>query len=107
MRAALILAALIGGLFRTQAAPPSTTRPRIVTTVFPVYCLTRLVAGETANVMNLLPNGAGPHDYQFTPQDFRLLAGADLILLNGLGLEDWLVIPINYPITRLPDYPIT
>src|SRR5439155_9538722 len=36
------------------------------------------------------PPNVSPHDYQFSPKDLRKLREADLMVLNGLGLEDWL-----------------
>jgi zinc/manganese transport system substrate-binding protein len=48
------------------------------------------VAGQAAEVENLLPPGAGPHDYSFTPKDAVRLHGADVLVVNGLGLETWL-----------------
>jgi len=62
----------------------------IVTSFLPLYCWAVNVAGEYAQVENLLPMGAEPHDYAFTPGDARKLARADLIVVNGLGLESWL-----------------
>jgi ABC-type Zn uptake system ZnuABC Zn-binding protein ZnuA len=41
-------------------------------------------------VENLLPPGVGPHDYAFRPSDVRRLYGADVLVVNGLGLEEWL-----------------
>jgi zinc transport system substrate-binding protein len=65
-------------------------RLKIVSSFLPVYCVAANVAGDLADVENLLPAGVGPHDYQFTPRDLRTLASADLLVVNGLGLEDWL-----------------
>jgi len=64
-------------------------KPRVVTSFFPVYCWVANVAGEHATVENLLPPRAEPHEYAFTPSDARKLAKADLIVVNGLGLEGW------------------
>jgi zinc/manganese transport system substrate-binding protein len=66
------------------------TRPHIVTSFLPFYCWTVNVAGTNANVENLLPPRAEPHEYAFTPGDARKLAQADLIIVNGLNLEGWL-----------------
>jgi len=65
-------------------------RPNVVTSFFPIYCWTASVAGEHAAVENLLPTRAEPHEYAFTPGDARKLGRADLIVVNGLGLEAWL-----------------
>ena len=70
----------------SSAAP----RPRIVTSFFPLYCWTVNVAGEFADVENLLPGRVDPHAYSFTTSDARKLTSADLIVVNGLGLESWL-----------------
>jgi zinc transport system substrate-binding protein len=71
-------------------APAGERKLTILTTILPVYCFTANVAGDLARVENLLPPGVGPHDYQFTPRDLRRLAEADVIVLNGLELENWL-----------------
>ncbi len=65
-------------------------RIRVVTTFLPIYVFTANVAGDAAEVVNLLPPGVGPHDYSFTPADIRLLASADVVVVNGLGLESWM-----------------
>ncbi len=43
----------------------------------------REVAGDRATVHALIPPGQDPHTYQLTAADLRLLAEADLVLLNG------------------------
>lgn len=63
---------------------------RVLTSFLPMYCFAANVAGDKAEVENLLPATVGPHDYQFTPQDRRKLSKANLIVVNGLGLESWL-----------------
>lgn len=63
---------------------------KVLTSFLPVYCFVSNVAGEYADVENFLPQGSGPHDYQFTPRDIRKLSDADLVFINGLGIESWL-----------------
>jgi zinc transport system substrate-binding protein len=63
---------------------------KVVTSFLPVYAFTTSIAGDLIEVENLLPAGVGPHDYQFSPRDIRKLREADLLVVNGLGLEDWL-----------------
>jgi len=62
-------------------------------TVFPVWILLQEIAGDVpgVNVDLLLPAGSGcPHDYAMTPADRRRLARADVLVMNGLGLEGFL-----------------
>ena len=61
--------------------------------MFPVWLLLRQVARDVPDVTVslLLPAGTGcPHDYSMTPQDRRALARADVLVVNGLGLESFL-----------------
>ncbi|MBI3415572.1 MAG: zinc ABC transporter substrate-binding protein [Verrucomicrobia bacterium] len=84
--------ALVLGCFLTVVGLPAAAPPRIkvVTSFLPLYCLATALAGEAAQVENLLPAGLSPHEYAFSPSDLRKLKDADLIIINGLGLESWL-----------------
>ena len=62
-------------------------------TVFPIWILLHEIAHDVpgVNVNLLLPAGSGcPHDYAMTPNDRRRLAKADILVMNGLGLEGFL-----------------
>lgn len=80
----------IAVLFFAAAAIAADARLHVVTSFFPIYCWTLNIAGTDAQVDNLLPMRSEPHDYAFTPSDARKLANADLVAVNGLGLENWL-----------------
>jgi len=58
------------------------------TTVF--ADIVRNVGGDRVSVISIVPAGAGPEDYEPRPDDARKLAGADLIVSNGVGLDDFL-----------------
>ena len=47
------------------------------------------VAGDAANVVSVTKPGAEIHNYRPTPKDIARTRGADLILWNGLNLEQW------------------
>jgi ABC-type Zn uptake system ZnuABC Zn-binding protein ZnuA len=82
--------ASIGILFFATALVAAEARLHVVTSFLPLYCWTVNVAGEFAEVDNLLPPRSEPHEYAFTPGDARKLGRADLIVINGAGLETWL-----------------
>src|SRR6187401_834648 len=63
---------------------------RILSTFLPGYCIAANVAGNLAQVENLLPGTVSVHDYQLTPADLRKIASADVIVVNGLGMESFL-----------------
>jgi zinc/manganese transport system substrate-binding protein len=48
------------------------------------------VAGEAATVEVLMPIGANPHSYEASARQAARLRDADLIVANGLGLEEGL-----------------
>ncbi len=66
-----------------------TTKVKIVTSIAPLYCFTAQIAGPDAEVLCLLST-KGPHDYSPTTFDQKLIARADIFIVNGLGLEEFL-----------------
>ncbi|MDJ0508843.1 MAG: zinc ABC transporter substrate-binding protein [Crocosphaera sp.] len=64
--------------------------PKIVTTFLPVHLFTKAVVGDTGQVDILISPGKEVHDYQATPEDAKLLAQADVLVENGLGMEAFL-----------------
>ncbi len=63
---------------------------KVVTTFLPIYAHTKSIAGDLADVRSLVESGAEPHHFQFKPSDMKKLKEANLIIINGLGIEDWL-----------------
>lgn len=71
---------------------------RVLCTTFPVYQITRNVAAghDGVKVELLLPASLGcPHHYSLTPQDMQKLACADVLVVNGLGMEEFLGTPLE------------
>jgi ABC-type Zn uptake system ZnuABC Zn-binding protein ZnuA/ABC-type Mn2+/Zn2+ transport system permease subunit len=62
---------------------------RVVASTPQVADIARQVAGDGAQITTLLRPGADPHDYEPRPEDVRAVAGADLVLASGLGLDPW------------------
>ena len=70
----------------------------VLCTTFPIYQVTRnVVQGrDGVNLQLMLPSSMGcPHDYALTPQDMRKLAEADVLVINGLGMEEFLGAPVE------------
>jgi zinc transport system substrate-binding protein len=87
MRIRFPLAVLLGWLvpvFVCQA------KIAILTTFAPVECFASNIAGDVADVAVLVPPNAGPHDYSFSPADIQKIAKANVLVMNGAGLENWL-----------------
>jgi zinc/manganese transport system substrate-binding protein len=62
----------------------------IVTSFLPIQSHTLAIAGDHANVKQLMAKDTGPHDFQLTPADVKKLSNADLLIINGAGIEEWL-----------------
>ncbi len=65
-------------------------RPLVAASFSILADFTRGVAGEQVRVVTLAPAGAEVHEWELSPRNFIDLEGADLVLINGLGLEQWL-----------------
>ncbi len=73
-----------------QAQVPPEGELKVVTTTLFVTDFTKAVAGDRAEATYLIPTNVGPHDYQAKPEDARTIAEADVLVKNGLGLEEYL-----------------
>jgi ABC-type Zn uptake system ZnuABC Zn-binding protein ZnuA len=83
------------GVFRFAGAKAAAAdRPlRVTATTTQVADFVRIVtAGTGAHVVGVLPANVDPHDYEAVPGDLEKVASADIIVENGVGIEDeWLV----------------
>lgn len=73
------------------AAAPVAPALNVLTSTYPIWLLTRAVADGVPGVEVRLLVAAGtgcPHDYAPTPADLLRIEQADLIVINGLGMED-------------------
>ena len=75
--------------FGVGLAAAAQERPKVVTTFTILADMARNVAGDAADVESLTKPGAEIHYYQPTPGDILRARGADLVLRNGLNLEQW------------------
>jgi zinc transport system substrate-binding protein len=76
----------------------------VLCTTFPIYQITRNVTqGSTSvNVELMLPATLGcPHDYSLTPKDMQKIDKADVLIINGLGMEEFMGAPLKTTNRRL------
>ena len=82
-----VIAVMILGLGPDRAM--AANKFKVVTTFTVIADMARNVAGDAAIVASITKPGAEIHNYQPTPRDIVAAQGADLILWNGLNLEQW------------------
>jgi zinc/manganese transport system substrate-binding protein len=63
---------------------------RVVATVPVLADLARMLTGPQAGVRSLVPVGSDPHLFQPTAEHLRQLAGVQLVVANGGGLDPWI-----------------
>src|SRR5438132_754276 len=98
-RVAVLVALLLAGWAAGSALhgrrfdpwSPRGGRIRVLTTIFPLYDFARTIGGPDVEVRNLLPPGVDPHEFALSPRDAELVAGADLIIANGAGIDDFIL----------------
>ncbi|WP_137133584.1 metal ABC transporter substrate-binding protein [Rhizobium sp. FKY42] len=71
------------------ASSHAAEKPKVVTTFTIIADMARNVAGDAADVESITKPGAEIHNYQPTPRDILRARDADLVLRNGLNLEQW------------------
>ena len=62
-------------------------RLQVVATVSPITNIVYNVSGDLVDLSGLVPAGADSHTFEMAPSGAVTLAGADLIFINGLDLE--------------------
>jgi len=59
----------------------------VTTTVAPISSIVRNVAGPRINLRGIVPDGVNSHTFEPAPSDAVILSAADLLIMNGLFLE--------------------
>src|SRR5215207_741363 len=59
----------------------------VATTVAPISSIVRNIGGDRINLRGIVPDGTNSHTFEPAPSDAVILALADLVIINGLQLE--------------------
>jgi ABC-type Zn uptake system ZnuABC Zn-binding protein ZnuA len=65
----------------------STEKLNVVTSVSPISNIVKNVAGEKIILTGLVPEGVNSHTFELVPSDVVKVNDADLVIIDGLGLE--------------------
>jgi zinc/manganese transport system substrate-binding protein/manganese/iron transport system substrate-binding protein len=94
------LAAIALGACQASGSSPSaptgsgaTSGPgaiKVVTTTTVFADIVQNVGGSRVAATSIIPPGVGPEDYEPKPDDAKKLADANLVVSNGVGLDDFL-----------------
>ena len=93
--AALASLVLVAGCNGSAASPsPSESSEAaadytVIATTSVFADLAQLALGDNVMIETIVPAGVDVHTFEPSPADAQKLAGADLIVMNGLGLDEW------------------
>ena len=89
-----VLAAVVAGGCATGGKPDRSGADagplKVVATTTVLADLVAQVGGDHVQVESIVPKGGEVHTFDPRPSNIRRLAEADVVFLNGLGLDDWL-----------------
>jgi len=88
--ASVVAVAATAGLLTGCAPSTAAARPLVVVTTNILGDVVGELVGDEAEVLVLMPPGADPHSFEISAQTAARLRDAELIVANGLGLEEGL-----------------
>ena len=98
----LVTAACSGRGGSSSGAPADPDAIDVVATTTVLADLVRQVGGAHVAASSLVPPGGEVHTFDPTPADIARVADADLIVTNGLGLDEWVAALARDSGTRAP-----
>lgn len=85
----LIIVAAVIALIGPKTEDTDNGKLNVSATYYPLFEFAKHVAGDKAQVKNLTPTAAEPHDFEPTPKNMADLQKADVLIYNGGSLEPW------------------
>ena len=74
----------------SESGDESSERLTVIATIYPLGYFAERVGGDRAEVTVLVDPGVEAHGYELTSSELLKLGDADVIVMNGLGLEPWM-----------------
>jgi len=88
-RVALALAVVVAGMASLAGcASDGAQRPTVVVTTNILGDIVHALAGDVLEVVTFMPRDADPHSFELSARDAATMRSADLVVSNGLGLEE-------------------
>lgn len=86
---AMSIAAILGGCSGKQQPASQQERLQVYTSIYPMYDFAKKIGGDTMDIVNIVPAGSEPHDWEPSPKDIASITKADVFIYNGTGMEPW------------------
>ncbi len=81
--------AVYGTNTNQQFTNSNNSKLQVISSFNPLHEFSKNVGQEKVDVILLVPVGVEPHDWEPTVKDVQRMQQADLIVINGIGFENW------------------
>jgi len=87
----ILVAAVVLVLFfiSNDTTQKKNQKPIVAVTTFALYDITKYIAGDTVELVHILPFGVDPHSFEPTPRLMAKIEKSALLIYSGAGLEPW------------------
>jgi len=83
----VLIRCLLIVLVFSETSHAASEKLHVVTTVAPITNIVLNIGGDRIDLHGIVPEGTDSHTFEPAPSDIKYLAGADLLIFNGLHLE--------------------
>lgn len=81
--------AIYGTNSEQQFTKTDSNKLQVISSFYPLYEFAQNIGQEKIDAILLVPIGVEPHDWEPTIKDVQKMQSADLIIINGIGFENW------------------
>ncbi len=85
----LMALALLAAMIPAFPAAAEGEKLTVYASFYPMYDFAMKVGGDKVTVVNMVPAGMEPHDWEPAASDIVGLENADVFVYNGAGMEHW------------------
>lgn len=93
--AAVLIAGTLSVTALVACSAPGSDRPLVAVTTNILGDVVGELVGDEAEVLTMMPAGADPHSFEISARTAAELRRAELIVANGLGLEEGLIAHVD------------
>ncbi|BDX02022.1 zinc ABC transporter substrate-binding protein [Marinomonas pontica] len=86
---------LLFALGVSALSPIALAKPIITTSIKPVSMVVAAIAGDKAEIQQIVSSTASPHDFAMRPSDLKKILNADVVVWVGESLERFLEKPLE------------
>ncbi len=90
----IVIPLSIFAVYETNSNPQFTiidnSKLQVISSFNPLHEFSQKVGQEKINAILLIPVGIQPHDWEPTIKDVQIMQQSDLIVINGIGFENWI-----------------